>query len=71
MRKKFSSVSGVSNNMLVTLSLAHLSSRKFEDHESMVKFLAGNGFLNFKETQKSMMQHDRKDFLQEIGANPA
>ena len=50
--------------MLVTLSLAHLSSKKFEKHQEMVNFLSENGFLNFPETKKVMMDLDRRDFLQ-------
>lgn len=48
--KQFSSMSGVSNNMLVSLSLAHLDSKKFNSNQEMVNFLSSNGFLNFEET---------------------
>lgn len=63
--RRFSAISGVSNNMLVTLSLGHLSSKTFSDHTSMVEFLAQNGFLNFTESKNSMMSLDRKSFLKE------
>jgi protein-L-isoaspartate O-methyltransferase len=61
--KMFNSMGGVSNNMLVSLSLAHLDSKKFNSNQSMVDFLSNNGFLNFKETSQVMSVLDRSIFL--------
>jgi hypothetical protein len=61
--RKFSAMSGVSNNMLVSLSLAHLDSKKFDSNQAMVDFLTQSGFLNFEETSQTMGQLDRSIFL--------
>lgn len=63
LKKGFSTVSGVSNNMLVSLSLAHLDSKKFQSNSEMTNFLSNNGFLNFKETSDTMEKLDRRQFI--------
>jgi SAM-dependent methyltransferase len=49
--------------MLVSLSLAHLDSKKFNSNQEMIDFLTQNGFLNFEETSQVMGMLDRSVFL--------
>lgn len=64
LRKKFSTLtSGVSNDMLVSLSLSHFDSKTFDSNSKMVNFLKEKNMITFSETQKTMEKLDREIFL--------
>ena len=62
---RFSVVGGVSNDMLVSLSLSHLDSKTFGSNTEMVDFLSENALISFKETLATMKELDRKNFILE------